>query len=113
MLLLIMGCVHCRRRPKVLNKEDKCINHGNIYRHKLALDIDETLIHSTYINNDEHQAVIHAYNDNYQLTHYVYVRPYAREFIIYLGQYYDVYFYSASSRLVILLISTCRLFHQS
>ena len=93
-----MNCTFCKK-PVVPNP----INPQYI-RHKLVLDIDETLLHSSrsFHNSD---AIITTTGKEESATFYVTLRPYAREFIVNMNKFFDIYFYSASCLEVIFFIS--------
>ena len=77
--------------PKALNASFK-------HKYILAVDIDETLLHSTKTYESNTDLIINCLKGSIPTTLYVFIRPYAREFLIYMSQFYDVYFYTASSQ---------------
>ena len=68
------------------------------YRHKIALDIDGTLLNSTTQFSTGCNMSLSCDTSSGLKIYYVFLRPYAREFIIYISQFYDVYIYSASNK---------------
>lgn len=66
----------------------------------LVLDLDETLVHSTFQEVANCQYVIPVVIDNSTYNVYVYLRPGAIEFINRMSQLYEVVIYTASMSIV-------------
>ena len=102
-------CVPTLKKSKVFTQNQIYIlKNSKRYRHKLVLDIDETLLHSTSTAVVGADAVISWVTDMTTKCLYIILRPYAREFILYMSQLYDIYFYSASCMRVKRITSMCR-----
>ena len=71
----------------------------------LVLDLDETLVHSTFQEVTNCQYVIPVVIENNTFNVYVYLRPGAIEFINRMSQLYEVVIYTASMRIVRTLLS--------
>lgn len=67
----------------------------------LVLDLDETLVHSTFQCVDDCQYVIPVEIEGNVYNVYVYLRPGALEFISRMSEIYEVVVYTASLRIVI------------
>jgi RNA polymerase II subunit A small phosphatase-like protein len=65
-------------------------------RKTLVLDLDETLVHSSFkkVRNADIKQPIDL--DGYLQTIYVNVRPYAEEFILQMSKYYEIVMFTAS-----------------
>lgn len=66
----------------------------------LVLDLDETLVHSTFQCVDDCQYVIPVEIEGNVYNVYVYLRPGALEFISRMSEIYEVVVYTASLRIV-------------
>ena len=66
----------------------------------LVLDLDETLVHSTFEYVDDCQYVIPVEIEGNVYNVYVYLRPGALEFINQMSEIYEVIVYTASLRIV-------------
>jgi|TARA_B110000285_G_C15025929_1_gene564153 carboxy-terminal domain RNA polymerase II polypeptide A small phosphatase len=74
----------------------KAQKEGYIGRKTLVLDLDETLVHSSFkkIKNADIKQPIDI--DGFIQTVYVNVRPYAEEFILHMSKFYEVIMFTAS-----------------
>lgn len=96
-LLSMACCIPTLKKNKVFNQNQICaLKTTKYFRHKLVLDIDETLLHSTSTAVPGADVVISWDSDLTTKHLYIILRPYAREFVLYMSQLYDIYFYSAS-----------------
>ena len=66
----------------------------------LVLDLDETLVHSTFQTVDDCDYVIPVTIEGNIYSVYVYLRPGALEFIERLSELYEIIVYTASLRIV-------------
>lgn len=69
---------------------------GSKHKYTLVLDLDETLIH--YVDSSVNDAQIHYPNINLEgsnVPEYL-IRPGAREFLIEMGQYYEIVIFTAA-----------------
>ena len=64
------------------------------------LDLDETLVHSTFQAVDDCQYVIPVEIEGNTYNVYVYLRPGALEFIEKMSKIYEIVIYTASLRIV-------------
>jgi TFIIF-interacting CTD phosphatase-like protein len=58
----------------------------------IILDVDETLI-STKLFKENNKILLTEINDN-NMNYYIYMRPFLKEFIININNYFDIYIYS-------------------
>ena len=67
-----------------------------INKKTLVLDLDETLVHSSFkkVKNADIKQSIEI--DGFIQTVYVNVRPYAEEFIVEMSKYYEIVMFTAS-----------------
>ena len=73
------------------------INTSNIKSNNIVvLDLDETLIHSTFIKPNEYDFSISLDFDGIQYESFVRKRPYCDEFLQYVLNHFEVYFFTAS-----------------
>lgn len=65
-------------------------------RKTLLVDIDETLVHSTFTQNDQADIVLPIDIEGRTCNIYVQVRPGCCEFLVEMGKYYEVVIFTAS-----------------
>jgi RNA polymerase II subunit A small phosphatase-like protein len=69
---------------------------GYIGKKTLVLDLDETLVHSSF-KKIKHADIKQPIDiDGFIQTVYVNVRPYAEEFILYMSKFYEIIMFTAS-----------------
>ncbi len=62
----------------------------------LVIDLDETLIHSTYAFDKWADIITHVVQDNRKTTVYAFKRPGVDDFLINMAQYYDLVLFTAA-----------------
>ena len=62
----------------------------------LVLDLDETLVHSSFIPFEENDIILEVEFDNVLYNIYVLVRPNALQFLINMSKYYEIVIFTAS-----------------
>ncbi len=90
-----MSCICWKNNKIFAHSQAAQLGKPHFYKHQLILDIDETLLHTS----DTHtlcDAIITTSKCDVLSTLYVTLRPYARELIVYMSKYYNIYLYSAS-----------------
>ena len=65
-------------------------------RKTLVLDLDETLVHSSFIPFEENDIVLEVDFDNVLYNIYVLVRPKALQFLINMSKYFEIVIFTAS-----------------
>ena len=62
----------------------------------LVLDLDETLVHSSFEEIDDPHYHLNVKVDNSELDVYGHIRPYVKEFLISLQNFYEIIVFTAS-----------------
>ncbi len=70
----------------------------------LVLDLDETLVHSSFEVVDNPDYIVNIKNEEDHLNIYVLMRPHMKEFLEVMSKYYEVVIFTASMSDVSLLI---------
>ena len=73
---------------------------GNVGKKTLVLDLDETLVHSTFQETDDFDYIIPVEIEGNTYSVYVYIRPGVLEFIERMSSLYEIVVYTASLSIV-------------